>query len=141
MFALSKYIISLPLFINVFGCPYGPQIIKNIRISNIPKLMIKYAISLILIRVIRVTLKPIDGPVNPIYISLFQIFDQIFPRSIPFIVSKLAQNIRNSITTYKCLRIEHFLSEWIIAECCHWRRPWKWIEMSTIYQFIWNTVL
>ena len=111
MFALSEDIISLPLLIDILGCPDGPQIIKNIRISNLPKLVIKYAISLVLIWVIRVTLEPIDGPVYPVYVGLFQIFDQIFPRPIPFVVAKLSQYKRNSIATYECLGIEHFLPE------------------------------
>ena len=111
MFALPKNIISFLLPLNILGCSNSPQIIKYFGIPNLPKLVIKYAISLVLIRIIRITFKPIDGPINPIYVSLLQILDQIFPGPIPFVVSKLSQNVRNSITTYKCLGIEHFLPE------------------------------
>ena len=90
-FLLLPKNLVLPPFLRKFDitrCPNFPQIIKNLRIPNIIKLMIENPISLILIRIIRITFKSIYRPVYPIYIRLLQILHQIFPRTVTFVVPK-----------------------------------------------------
>jgi len=92
-------------------CSDASQILKNVRISDLPKIMIKYSISFIFFGIIKITFEAINGPVNPVNICLSQVLDKIFPRTISLVVPKLTNHVRNSISSDEGLGIEKFLLE------------------------------
>ena len=96
------------VFVVTLGRSNGLQILKDGWISDLSKVVIEYAIGLVFFGIIGIAFEAIDGPVDPINISLFKISNQIFPHPISFVISELSQNKRVAVSSDKGLRIEHF---------------------------------
>jgi hypothetical protein len=90
----------------------------------------------------RFPLEAIEGPICPIDIRLLQISHQVKPRSIPSVVTELSQEIRYFEAPNIRLSVEQFLSELLVAvDTPGGNRPRKPIEMTRVYQLIWDTEL
>ena len=113
--------------------PHRYKILKHIRMPGISEIVGKYSISLIFFGL---AFEPVQTPVSPIYISFFQIFDQMVPRNIFLIVTKLPQKVRIPQPSHVGLRVEQSIFELLVTDKIPsrygGRRPAPFVEMSSV---------
>ena len=135
-----------PLFVFLifyFGSPgrsHRYHIFKHIWMPDSPKIIAEHSEGLI---IGWFALEPIKCPVGPVNIRFFQIFDQILPRNIPIIITKLSQKIRYAHSPHKCLLIKETLLKGLVRYQIPWcysrLQPTPVIKMTRVNQLVRNT--
>lgn len=81
--------------------------------SGIHEVIGEHSVSLVFIWI---ALEAVQSPVRPIYVSLFQVFDEVVPRDVSLVVSELTEQVRMTKAAHKGLRVEHLFFEAVIRD-------------------------
>lgn len=120
---------------------YGPEIGEDVVVADVFEVMGEDAIGLVLVGVVRVALESVDGPIDPVDVSFFQVADEVVPEGVSFVVAEFAQHKRIPIPSNKSLGVKKLLLECFVTKGGPGGRPTETIQVPTVHQLVRNTVL